>query len=460
MSLGQTASAPASAWLTAVRASSSSVASLSTSSPSSAPQWPCEVYSQRQTSVISTSPGEASRSARSACCTTPSSSHAPDPSSSFSSGIPNRRTARTPSRSSSWASAARPSTACRPSAGKSGLGSVVGPTKSGKTKSSRSSRVSRTSARRRSLRRSRRRRVAGKLIPTIYALTRGRGRRRARRARRARPPASRPAATGSVVERRVEEAHRVDERQRVAHPAGGRARPRTGRGRGRRSAARRVPQRARPCGPRGRASRAARRARRATPPARTSPSTTSGSRRHGSPPLTPPTSMISPKTTAIVMPRASASAAASATFAQTRCPSATSPRASRPITFSSRSAASAPAASSSARKVIVSASAYACTLAESSRGPAPALRVASSIGCAVAASASPVFASASAGVVDEAFEPRSPRGVAAAARAPARPARGRARRTGCPSNEPLPPCRISVDVLQVRARCRPAGAGG
>jgi hypothetical protein len=33
MSLGATASAPAAAWLTAVRASSSSVASLSTSSP-------------------------------------------------------------------------------------------------------------------------------------------------------------------------------------------------------------------------------------------------------------------------------------------------------------------------------------------------------------------------------------------------------------------------------------------
>src|SRR6266513_2639448 len=37
MSLGQTISAPASAWLTAVRASNSSVASLSTSSPSGGP---------------------------------------------------------------------------------------------------------------------------------------------------------------------------------------------------------------------------------------------------------------------------------------------------------------------------------------------------------------------------------------------------------------------------------------
>jgi hypothetical protein len=38
MSLGQTASAPASAWLTAVRASSSSVSSFATVSPSSTPQ--------------------------------------------------------------------------------------------------------------------------------------------------------------------------------------------------------------------------------------------------------------------------------------------------------------------------------------------------------------------------------------------------------------------------------------
>ena len=41
MSLGATASAPASTWLTAVRASSSSVSSLSTSPSRSTPQWPC-----------------------------------------------------------------------------------------------------------------------------------------------------------------------------------------------------------------------------------------------------------------------------------------------------------------------------------------------------------------------------------------------------------------------------------
>src|SRR5205823_3625343 len=84
------------------------------------------------------------------------------------------------------------------------------------------------------------------------------------------------------------------------------------------------------------------------------PSTRSGNRRHGSPPVTPPTWMITPKATAIAIPRTRASAAARATFAQTRWPSPTSPRASRPITFSSRSAASEPAASISVRNVIVS----------------------------------------------------------------------------------------------------------
>ena len=59
MSLGATTSAPALAWLTAVRASSSSVGSLSTSKPSrlsiTTPQWPWLVYSHRQTSAMSTS---------------------------------------------------------------------------------------------------------------------------------------------------------------------------------------------------------------------------------------------------------------------------------------------------------------------------------------------------------------------------------------------------------------------
>ncbi len=57
MSLGATTSAPASAWEIAVLASSSIVRSLSTSPSRTNPQWPCEVYSQRQTSVITTRSG-------------------------------------------------------------------------------------------------------------------------------------------------------------------------------------------------------------------------------------------------------------------------------------------------------------------------------------------------------------------------------------------------------------------
>ena len=62
MSLGATASAPASTWLTAVRASSSSVSSfVHLARRASTPQWPCDVYSQRQTSVTSTSSGCSAR---------------------------------------------------------------------------------------------------------------------------------------------------------------------------------------------------------------------------------------------------------------------------------------------------------------------------------------------------------------------------------------------------------------
>src|SRR4051812_38739629 len=46
MSLGATASAPASAWETAVFASSSTVMSLSTSLSRTKPQWPCEVLAE------------------------------------------------------------------------------------------------------------------------------------------------------------------------------------------------------------------------------------------------------------------------------------------------------------------------------------------------------------------------------------------------------------------------------
>ena len=108
------------------------------------------VYSQRQTSVSSDELREARAAARAArCWTTPSSSQAPEPSSSFSSGIPKRMTAPTPrpqrARPPRATSVVDREAAERRQPARSRTAS--GPTKSGKTKSSRSSRVSRTSAR-------------------------------------------------------------------------------------------------------------------------------------------------------------------------------------------------------------------------------------------------------------------------------------------------------------------------
>jgi hypothetical protein len=131
MSLGATTSAPASTWLTAVRAMSSIEASFATSPFSITPQCPCEVYSQRHTSVTSTRSGYRSRSERNARWTMPSAAYAPVPSSSLASGIPNRITAERPRPSSSSASRERSSTEKRPSAGSSSFARLSGPTKSG-----------------------------------------------------------------------------------------------------------------------------------------------------------------------------------------------------------------------------------------------------------------------------------------------------------------------------------------
>ena len=93
---GQTTSVPASAWEIAVFASSSSEMSLSTSPSRTKPQWPCDVYSQRQTSVMTVRPGCASFTARTASWTTPSESYAPDPTSSLADGMPKSSTPGTP----------------------------------------------------------------------------------------------------------------------------------------------------------------------------------------------------------------------------------------------------------------------------------------------------------------------------------------------------------------------------
>ena len=95
----------------------------------------------------------------------PPSSQAPEPSSSFSSGIPNRSTARTPSAASSPASRTISSTerCAIPSSPVTGRTTPSpGHANSGITTSSSDSRVSRTSARSVSVRRRRRRRVTGK----------------------------------------------------------------------------------------------------------------------------------------------------------------------------------------------------------------------------------------------------------------------------------------------------------
>ena len=115
MSEGAIISTPARVSETLVRASSSSVASLTisysaataggvaTAAPSDCgcartiPQWPCDIYSHRHTSPMIISLETSRLIARAACCTIPSSAHAPVANSSFFSGSPNKIIAGTPS---------------------------------------------------------------------------------------------------------------------------------------------------------------------------------------------------------------------------------------------------------------------------------------------------------------------------------------------------------------------------
>lgn len=85
--------APASAWLTASFASSLRVSSFMTlPSASSLPQWPWLVYSHIQTSVMMYICGACARMMRQASCTTPCSSQAVEPISSFAAGSPKSST--------------------------------------------------------------------------------------------------------------------------------------------------------------------------------------------------------------------------------------------------------------------------------------------------------------------------------------------------------------------------------
>src|SRR6476661_8194392 len=111
MALGATMSAPASAYATAARARSGSVASLATAYRSSrTPQWPCEVYSQRQTSAMTVTAESRRLISEIARGTGPAGSQAPLPCSSLSSGMPNSSTDGTPSSPRSPTSASSRST--------------------------------------------------------------------------------------------------------------------------------------------------------------------------------------------------------------------------------------------------------------------------------------------------------------------------------------------------------------
>ena len=204
MSLGATTSAPASAWLTAVRASSSRLRSLSTSPSTMTPQWPCDMYSQRQTSVSRTSSGNLGRSARSAICTIPSSSQAPVASSSFTSGTPNSSTARTPDAASVSTSRSSPWMSNRAMPGSSSFASGSGATKRGMTNWSSERLVSRTSPRSEAVRRKRRSRVMGNDV-TRRMVRRRRLRQQARAVARAltrRRPRPRAPSTARARSRR------------------------------------------------------------------------------------------------------------------------------------------------------------------------------------------------------------------------------------------------------------------
>ena len=172
---GATMSAPARTAVSHARASSSSVASLSTAPSSrSTPQWPWSVYSHRHTSVITSSCGSACLIARVASCTTPSSSHAPDPRSSLDAGIPNSITAAIPSRATSCASATLSLSDRRSTPGIVAIGErparapaascSCALTNSGSTSDPARRSVSRTRPRRPSLARSLRMRVCGNAI--------------------------------------------------------------------------------------------------------------------------------------------------------------------------------------------------------------------------------------------------------------------------------------------------------
>ena len=106
MPLGATMSAPARAWTTACWASSSQRGVVvdvdaGRSARSSAPQWPWSVYSQKQTSVMTSKSAAACLAARMAWAMMPESLVASLPAASFCAGMPKRITPPRPS-SAAW----------------------------------------------------------------------------------------------------------------------------------------------------------------------------------------------------------------------------------------------------------------------------------------------------------------------------------------------------------------------
>ena len=159
MSEGATTSAPALACATASAARIFSVGSLSTYSPLRTPQWPWSVYSQRQTSVMTTVFGLASLIALTARQTGPFGSALEVPTASLVSGMPKRITDLTPRPKSSRASLAVRSGDVRSMPGIDGTGCrtpLPGTTKRGAMKSDGARVVSRTISRSESVRRRRR----------------------------------------------------------------------------------------------------------------------------------------------------------------------------------------------------------------------------------------------------------------------------------------------------------------
>ena len=140
------------------------------------PQCPCDVYSHRHTSAISTKLSSArfALNRRNPCCTMPASSHAPVAASSFSAGSPNSSSPPTPSAALRSASRSASSSDRLNTPGIDPIGRRTpspGTRNSGEISCPGSSRVSRTRLRIASVRRIRRIRTTPVPIPPVYGRT-------------------------------------------------------------------------------------------------------------------------------------------------------------------------------------------------------------------------------------------------------------------------------------------------